>query len=91
LIRLAALILAMTGIGVALVHVRGSQAATRCEIQRLRLRGVDVSRRIWDQQARLGRMTGPQGIRFRADRMALNLTEPGRRASLVSRVARADQ
>ena len=58
-----------------LVHIRRWEASARYEIQQLKRRRVNISRRIWVQQARLGQLTGPRRVRRRADEMALDLTD----------------
>ncbi len=60
-----------------LVHIRRWEASARYEIQQLKRRRVNISRRIWVQQARLGKLTGPRRVRRRADEMALDLTDRG--------------
>jgi len=43
----------------------------------LRIRSVSVRRELWNQQSRMSRLTSPAAVRRRAERLALDLAEPG--------------
>jgi len=75
LLRLAAFILALTAIAVGLVAIRRSYALICHETQQLRLEQIRLSRKLWDQQERLGVLTRPDSIRSRAEEMTLGLTD----------------
>ncbi len=87
--RLGLIIVLLAGIAVAVVHIRRAEDASRHEIQRLRIRQVSLRRKLWDQQARMGRLAAPAELRRRADRMALHLDEPG--AERVIHLARDER
>ncbi len=74
--RLAVIILALAGIGVAFVHIRRAENVTRHEIQDLQSQQVRLRRDKWDRQVRAGQLTAPDAIRHRAiDEMSLDLVD----------------
>ncbi|MHC4295144.1 MAG: hypothetical protein ACYSTL_06125 [Planctomycetota bacterium] len=68
---MVAAILILTGIALALVQLRRREIVIRHEIQRLEMCEVVLRRRLWDQQVRLGYLTGPQEIRRRVTEISL--------------------
>jgi len=70
-VRLAVVIAALAAVAVTLVHLRRQEIAVRHEIQQLQTREVSLRRKLWDQQARLGRLTAPSEVRRRADELIL--------------------
>lgn len=74
--RLAFVIISLTVIAVALIHIRRTELAARCEIQRLQLEQVTLRRTMWDQQVRMGHLTAPSEVHRRAEQMALDLVTP---------------
>jgi len=74
--RLALVIIALGAIAVSMVQIRRGETTARHEAQSLQRRQVSLRRRLWDQQIRLGQLTGPQELRRRADRMVLRLDRP---------------
>lgn len=75
--RMGLVILLLTGMAVALVHIRRAEVSTRHEIQRLRMRQVALRRKLWDQQIHVSVLTSPQEVRKRVERMKLKLVRPG--------------
>jgi hypothetical protein len=72
--RIAFLIISMTLIAVALVHIRRAELPLRHEMQCLETQHAALRRDLWDRQMRLGYQTTPQAVQFRADAMSLDLT-----------------
>ena len=72
--RIAFVIISMTLIAVALVHIRRAELPIRHEMECLETRHAALRRELRDRQMRLGHQTTPQAIRFRADAMSLDLT-----------------
>lgn len=74
--RLAVIILALAGIGVAFVHIRRVENVVRHEIQDLQSQQVRLRREKWDRQLRAGLLSAPDAIRHRAmDEMSLDLVD----------------
>ena len=69
--RLALIIVCLTSIAVARVHLRRSQLLVRHDQQEQANRQIELRRALWDQQVRLGYQTAPDRIRQRAQEMAL--------------------
>ena len=65
--RTAAVILVLAAIAVTLVHIRRRQMTFAHQIQRLGARQVDLRRRLWDQQVRLGQLTSVERINTRVE------------------------
>lgn len=82
--RMGLVILLLTGMAVALVHIRRAEVSTRHEIQRLRMRQVTLRRRLWDQQIRVSVLTSPHEVRERVKRMKLKLVRPGAQGEPVA-------
>ena len=82
MLRIGFLIVSLAAIGAAVVSVRAEQTQVRAELQRLDARRLEVRRRLWDQQVRLGELTAPKPTLWRARRWPLDLVAPdGRRWS----------
>ncbi len=73
--RCALLLVALTVIAAALVHLRRGEVRARYETHRCQARQVTLQRRLWNQQVQLSELTSPRQIRERAEAMALRLTE----------------
>lgn len=73
MIRLGMVIAVLAAMALGLVHVRRAKVRARHEIQGLRLRQISLRRRLWDQEVRIGQLTTPERIRFRAAQMPLGL------------------
>jgi neutral trehalase len=76
-VRIAAIIVALTAIAVGLVHIRRAEVTARYEAQRFRLRQAEIRRILWDQEVRLGDLTAPGELRRRASELSIDLS-PGR-------------
>ncbi|KKK85673.1 hypothetical protein LCGC14_2770940 [marine sediment metagenome] len=72
--RIAFVIVSLTVIALALVHLRREEVAMRRDMQRVQSEHVKVRREIWDRQMKIGDMMTPQAIRFRSEVMALEMT-----------------
>ena len=73
MMRLGMVIAVLAAMAMGLVHVRRAKVRTRHEIQTLRLEQISLRRRLWDQEVRIGQLTTPERIRFRAAQMPLGL------------------
>lgn len=74
--RLAIIIISLTAIAVALIHMRRAELSMNCETQRLQMEQVTLRRTVWDQQVRLGRLLAPSEVKRRSEEMALDLVVP---------------
>ncbi len=85
--RFGAVILILAALAVALTHLRRQEVLLRHEIQQLQSRQVQLRRKLWDQQVRLGYLTAPdrmqrrlqelsQGAADSAEKLAHNNTSP---------------
>ena len=72
--RIAFVIVSLTAIALALVHLRREEVAIRRDMQRVQSEHVKVRREIWDRQMKIGDMMAPRAIRFRSEVMALEMT-----------------
>jgi len=82
--RLAIIVVAVTAICVALVHVRRQEARVRYEIHRRLSRQTVLRRRLWDRRVRIAHLVAPREVRRRTREMALGLTgEDEGRSSLA--------
>ena len=73
--RLAFVIVALAAVAVGLVQLRRREIGIRHEIQQIRLKRVALRRTLWDQQVRLGYLTGPQQINRRVEDSPLGRTD----------------
>lgn len=73
--RLCVIIVALWAIGLGLVHIRRAQIRARRDVQRYLMKQISLRRRLWDQEVRIGQLTTPDRIRFRAAQMPLQLVE----------------
>ena len=90
MLRLTAVIFTLTALGLALVHIRRTEARVRYEIQECQTRQVRLRRGLWDQRLSIGRLICPRRVRDRAEMMALDLTrEDEDRTHLAGRPGRA--
>ena len=97
--RTSLVIVALAAIAVTVVHLRREQTRAQNEIHRLKMRQIHLRRRLYDQQADLGRLLAPRRVLERADRMDVGLVrrapipadppdgERGRSGRLVHRPA----
>ena len=67
--RIALVIVALAAISVGMVHLRRAQTRAAHEVHRLQLEQIRLRRRLYDQQAILGRLTAPRCVLKRADEM----------------------
>lgn len=73
--RLTLIILGLTAIALGVVHLRREELAVRHDMQRLESRHAEVRRDLWAREVEIGHLTTPQAIRYRAEVMALDLTQ----------------
>ncbi len=73
--RTTLVILVIAIVAVCLVHIRRAEMTVRHEIQRCCDREIRLRRELWDQQARIGRLTAPREVRRKV--LALNAREGG--------------
>ncbi|MBS3820435.1 MAG: hypothetical protein GVY16_01175 [Planctomycetes bacterium] len=73
--RLALVILGLAAVALALVDIRREDLAVRHEMQALETRHAEVRRELWSRQVDIGHLTTPQAVRYRADVLALELTD----------------
>ena len=71
MIRLMVIVISITAITAALVHIRRMEASTRYETQRCMTTQMKLRRQMWDQHVRVGRLIAPVEVRRRAKEMAL--------------------
>ena len=83
--RAGLVIVVLAAIAVSAVQTRRREVTIRHEIQRMRLAHVELRRKLWDQQVRLGYLTGPQEIRRRLEETSLTRAESAKRLAEVSR------
>ncbi|MCK4601077.1 MAG: hypothetical protein KAU28_01340, partial [Phycisphaerae bacterium] len=76
IMRLAFVIISLAAIALALVHVRRAESCAGHEIQRLRTRQVELRRRMWDQEVRIGQLTAPGELRRKGREMSLDMAPP---------------
>ena len=69
------ILIAVTAICVALVHVRRKEARVRYEIHRGLTRQTALRRKLWDQRVRVAHLVAPREVRRRTREMALGLIE----------------
>ncbi len=76
MMRLAWIILALGAMYAGLTHLRASQTASEAEMYRLEARRIEVRRKLWDQQVRLGELSAPQPALWRARCWPLEIVGP---------------
>jgi len=64
-------------VGVAAALLRSRQVAAQAGIYRLEAERLDVRRRLWAQQLRMGRLRTPREIQLHRQNWALHLLPPG--------------
>ena len=72
--RIAFVIVSLTAIALALVHLRREEVTVRYEMQRTQSRHAKVRREMWDRQMLISGLMTPRAVRFRAEVMALEMT-----------------
>ena len=75
--RFAWIILAVAAIAAAAAGFRLQQTRVRSDICNLEGRRLEVRRRLWSQQLRLGELTAPQNIRRLAEDWPIDVAGPG--------------
>ncbi len=74
--RFVLVIVSLTAIALGLIHLRGAELSERHQIQQLEYQyRVEMRRKLWDQQVRLGYLVAPGQVRRRADEMGLGFVE----------------
>jgi hypothetical protein len=68
-LRLALIIVCLTSIAVARVHLRRCELLARHDSQELANRQVELRRALWDQQVRMSYLTAPAKVRQQAIEM----------------------
>jgi hypothetical protein len=76
MLRLAWIIIGLTAIGAAVVHLRCRQAQGRAESEHLENQRLLVHQKLWDQQIRLGDLSTPQNVRRLTLDWAIDLVSP---------------
>ena len=79
--RTAIAIIVLTGVAIAMVHMRRQDSAVRHEIQRLQLKQISLRRTLWDQHAVLACRTNPRTIEKRVEEILSNRSDRNRFAS----------
>jgi len=79
--RLAVVIVVLATIAATLVHLRRDRITVAHDIQRLQSEQVELRRKMWDQQVRLGYLAAPREVRRRAEQTSMN---EGTRESLAA-------
>ncbi len=77
MMRLAWVILMLAATAAGTVHLRLQQNRVRTDMNNLEAQRLDVRRRLWDQQLRLGELTAPQHIRALSDGWPFQMVGPG--------------
>ena len=84
--RVALVILTLAAVAVGIVHLRRAQTRANHQVHRLQLEQIQLRRRLYDQQAELGRLTTPQAVRRRAEKMdAALISRPAARSTVAQR------
>jgi cell division protein FtsL len=84
MMRIVYILVGLTVIAVAKIHLQRRELAAGYDLQRLESHHAMVRREIWDRQVEIGYLMTPQAIRHRAEMMALDMTnEVPRRAVAV--------
>jgi len=63
LVRFSLVIVTLAAIAVALVHIRQAETRAHHAVHRLQMEQIHLRRRLYDQQAILGRLTAPREVR----------------------------
>ena len=72
--RISLVIAALAAIAVGMVHIRRSETRANYQIQQLQVDQVYLRRKLYDQQADLGRLISPQQVRERMGKLDVRLT-----------------
>lgn len=90
MMRIAWIILVLTVIAVAMVHLRIKQNSVRAQTYRLKIYRYQLRRQLWYRQVHLGKMVSPVRMENVSRKMALKLQTPGVDVSNDDRIARRD-
>ena len=77
--RTAWVIVILVAVGAALAVIRTKQVAAQARTYQLEAERLQVRRRLWNQQLRLGRLRRPREVQVRFQDWALPLAPPGAR------------
>jgi len=72
--RISLVIAALAAIAVGMVHIRRDETRTNYQIQQLQLDQTHLRRKLYDQQADLGRLIAPRQVRERMGKLDVRLT-----------------
>ncbi len=72
--RISLIIVALASIAVGMVHIRRSETRANYQIQQLQLEQIYLRRKLYDQQADIGRLIAPRRVRQRMEQMGVRLT-----------------
>jgi len=72
--RFSLVIAALAAIAVGMVHIRRGETRTNHQIQQLQMEQIYLRRKLYDQQADLGRLIAPKEVRERMGRLDVRLT-----------------
>jgi hypothetical protein len=73
-VRVSLVILTLAAVTVATVHLRRAETRARHQVYRLQIEQIHLRRRLYDQQAILGRLTAPRRVRQRVRQLDVRLT-----------------
>jgi hypothetical protein len=74
--RALLVLIGLSVIAGAVVHLRGRSARLSYEIQQLHSRQVELRQELWTQQMELARLRTPEAIRLRLQENAATTTQP---------------
>ena len=74
--RMAWVLILLAAVGAAAAGLRTRQIATQGGLYRLEAKRLNVRRRLWDQQLRLGRLRAPRQTELRGQGWALEMVVP---------------
>jgi cytochrome c-type biogenesis protein CcmE len=74
-VRFMVVIVSLTAIALGMIHLRRAELVARHQYQQLEDRRIQLRRKLWDQQSRLGYLVSPGEVRRRVDEMSLNLVD----------------
>jgi hypothetical protein len=72
--RISLVIAALAAIAVVMVHIRREEIRTNYQIHQLQGDQVNLRRKLYDQQADLGRLIAPREVRERMGKLDVRLT-----------------
>jgi hypothetical protein len=72
--RISLVIAALAAIAVGMVHIRRSETRTNYQLQQLQVDQIYLRRKLYDQQANLGRLIAPKEVRERMGKLDVRLT-----------------